>query len=141
MALRGSHTMTARARFSAGIAVALAATCLPVAPGASLEQEGSVLTLYQWCKAKPSSYEFGLCLGFVSGVGDQMRLNSLLAHDLWSVEDRKRLSKMGSCHGAISSRAMVKAFTDWTEKHPDLWNRQSVIGVTMALRDTWPCSL
>ena len=132
--------MTARALAGLTLVAAMAA-CLPSDPVRAAGEEGSVLTLYQWCKAKPSSFEFALCLGFVAGVGDQMRLNALLAHDLWSVEDRKRLSKMASCHESIGSRAMVKAFTDWTEKHPDQWNRQSVVGVTMALRDTWPCPL
>jgi hypothetical protein len=133
--------MIARTRFGVASVIAVIAICLHPEPSARAEQEGSVLTLYQWCKAAPKSYEYALCLGFVSGVGDQMRLNSLLAHDLWSVEDRKRLSKMASCHQLITSRTMVKAFTDWTEKHPEEWNRQSVIGVTMALRDTWPCPL
>jgi Rap1a immunity proteins len=132
--------MTARTVFAVIGIVAAACMGLRFAPARSSE-EGSVLTLYHWCKANPKSFEFALCLGFVSGVGDQMRLNALLARDLWSVEDRRRLSRMASCHDTITSRAMVKAFTEWTEKHPDQWNRQSIIGVTMALRDTWPCPL
>jgi len=121
-----------------GLAVGVALRPPPARAG---EEDGSVLALYQWCKAKPRSFEYALCLGFVTGVADQMRLNSLLARDLWTVEDRKRLSRMASCHQAITSATMIKAFTDWTEKHPEEWNRRSVIGVTMALRDTWPCPL
>ena len=134
-------SMTAKALLAVAATVAVAGICLRSTPALTQEQDGNVLTLYQWCKAKPKSFEFALCLGFVTGVADQMRLNSLLMHELWTVEDRKRLSKMASCHQEITSRLMVKAFTDWTEKHPDQWERQSVVGVTMALREMWPCPL
>jgi len=39
----------------------------------------------------------------------------------------------------VTRPAMVQAFKNFAEKHPESWGMEAVTGVAMALRTTWLC--
>jgi len=69
------------------------------------------------------------CLGYVSAVGDY--LNAIGISDA---------NSSPSICGNISYGAAIQAFVAWAEKHPEHWQEPQLYGVTLALRETWPCT-
>jgi hypothetical protein len=35
--------------------------------------------------------------------------------------------------------AVIQAFLNWADKHPEKWARPRIFGATAAMRETWPC--
>lgn len=97
----------------------------------NVPNETTVQGLYQICKKTENpngdwdSKEY--CLGYISGVGDFLLGLGLAGN-----------TQMGIC-GSISYGATVRSFINWAEKHPEKWNADRVVGVGIALHETWPC--
>jgi len=69
------------------------------------------------------------CLGYVGGIGDYLKGMGLSGTN----------PKQSIC-GDISYGAAAQAFTNWAQKHPERWSENRLIGVVLALRETWPCN-
>jgi hypothetical protein len=69
------------------------------------------------------------CTGYVTGVAHMMFMNAA------------EPSEVRACLGerTVSNGAVVQAFTNWTAKHPEHWEMESITGVMLAIRATWPC--
>jgi Rap1a immunity proteins len=108
---------------------------------ASQKARMDVQALHQLCKLDQD-----LCLGYVSGVGDHMLLTgAFLRNQLKGLkeEDRELLTGLAAClppKTPTSSGAMVQAFINWAEKHPENWKMYMHPGVILALNETWPCN-
>jgi hypothetical protein len=127
------------------LGAAMFATFLFPFSSASQESRKDVQSLHRMCKASGANVELSFCLGFISGVAEQMiltgQLASLLRKDggLADERERKLLLAISSCSGKASFGAMVQAFTNWAEKHPEEWTSSRQLGVMKALSETWPC--
>jgi hypothetical protein len=98
-------------------------------------------TLYRWCKAKTGSVEHGVCLGYIAGVGELMTVNGA---DVGSSRPQFLTNVeiylwMTSICNAPTPGAMVQAFVNWAEKHPEKWGGERISSVMTALQETWPC--
>jgi hypothetical protein len=98
-------------------------TAIAGAAGADTIQE-----LHDWCKEPHSAPRSGYCLGYVSGIAEMMLK---LGHD--HPEDAH-----GMC-GEPTRAALVQAFVNWAEKHPEEWGSSDQLGVRTALAEIWPC--
>ena len=91
-----------------------------------------VQALYYMCK-KTGTTEYWICAGFVGGVADLMGLFPV------GPRDREPALKAFSMCASPSHGAMVQAFINWAETHPEQWDQPQVNGVVQALRSQWPC--
>jgi hypothetical protein len=88
---------------------------------AAAEFRNDVQELYRWCKEPRSSPNHLYCLGYLGGVGDT----------LWMT---------GVCGGDFPSRdAMVQAFVNWAEKHPEKWGIHAGEGAILTFGEAWAC--
>ena len=67
---------------------------------------------------------FGFCLGYISGVTDEMRVEKSIC-----------MSE------GVATAATVQAFINWATGHPDKWNLYRLVGVRSALTGAWPCKV
>jgi hypothetical protein len=89
----------------------------------------TVQDMYQRCTGS-DEWERTLCTGYVSGIGDYMSVVGVVRRD----------QELGLCASPTPSHgAMLQAFVIWAQHHPELWNKESEIGVGLSLRETWPC--
>ena len=94
-------------------------------------QHLNVQSLYLACKDSNGPTAM-LCSGYVGGIGEMM-------HALGTqIPDDPKLRIFGIC-GTMSHGAMVQAFVNWADKHPERWADVGVLGVMSALIETWPC--
>ena len=115
--------------FALGLALALTA-----APPLSRADVPNVQKLLEECNAAPGTDDFFLCIGYVGGIGDAMILNGVDAR-------RKAINPMlVICdEEGISYGAMIQAFKNWAQQHPETWGSPQYRGVATALRESWPC--
>ena len=97
----------------------------------SQEFNATVQGLLQQCKAlsdpqTQNGYGALYCLGYVTGAADVLLTLGLSG-------------TAGIC-GKISYEAAVQAFVNWATAHPERWTNDRLLGVTVALRETWPCN-
>jgi hypothetical protein len=110
------------------VVVALAATVTTTEAKADTVQE-----LYMKCKA--TNPAIGMyCVGYVGGVSDAMVMIAELPVGGGQREAFATCAKTGLSRGAV-----VQAFVNWAEKHPEHWADQDFMGVTAALSEIWPC--
>jgi hypothetical protein len=117
--------------FALGLTLALAAAP-PLSRAAEMPD---VQKLLEECNAAPETQDFFYCIGYIGGIGDAMRLNGIDAR-------QRALSPMlvSICdEGSISYGAMIQAFKNWGQEHPETWGFPQYRGVATALRETWPC--
>lgn len=114
--------------------IALLVMSLGQNPANSQETKQNVQRLLGWCKQPQSSAGFNLCVGFVGGVGSTMV-------NLGQVYENKPETReiTGLCGSGATVGAMVQAFTNWAEGHPEEWTMNAGLGVMLALREKWPC--
>jgi hypothetical protein len=93
--------------------------------------EHDIQSLYNICKMPPTSPEFAICVGYISGVGDTLQFMSVDKHRDPDVQP------FAIC-GTPSYGAMIQAFVNWTEKHPKEWTRDRITGAMLALGENWP---
>jgi hypothetical protein len=95
------------------------------------EDKQNIQWLYHACKNRDDNFNYLLCVGYVSGIGDLMHVNGGAPHRDTGWDDRL-------C-GDPSYGAQVQAFVNWAEKHPNLWQYPRPFGVVTALREAWAC--
>jgi hypothetical protein len=98
----------------------------------ALDATQTVQGLYQYCKPGADSPRYGLCIGYIAGVGDAMQLLS------FGVEQKPDLAQFAICDKP-SYGSMVDAFVAWTEQNPAKSETNRIVGVMTALRANWPC--
>ena len=92
----------------------------------------TVQFLYRTCKDEMAANAPRFCLGYILGVGQLMAVNAGFGDNF---------AMCASPSGRVpSGRAMIEAFLSWAEKHPESWSQRNVMGVALALRETWPCA-
>lgn len=84
----------------------------------------------QFCKAGAETAERAHCVGYVSAVWDVLTVTRA---------DDVQVNKEFAVCGKVKYRAMVQAFVNWAEKHPDQWEEPRSLGVAKALTELWPC--
>src|ERR1700730_13374474 len=106
------------------IAFILALICTPVLAGMTTSE------ILQDCNSDANSFEQGPCLGAIHAVAAVLIMNHYKTPD----------NGLTMCvTGNLSSDATLQAFKNWAERNPKELERESIIGVVSALRDTWPC--
>ncbi len=70
-----------------------------------------VQSLYGRCKNPVGSPYYAFCLGYISGVGDDMQFLGL------GTQDDPKFRAFAIC-ATPSYGAMVQAFLDWSDKNP-----------------------
>jgi Rap1a immunity proteins len=91
--------------------------------------------LVQMCKLPYQSTGGAFCLAYVRGVADVMLANGAYGR----VHDRY-LGPFRLCvDERLTGADLIQAFIEWAEKHPHDWTEKSLIGVSSALAETWPC--
>ncbi len=104
----------------------------------------SVENLLKFCKSS-APMERALCENEIYGLGDLMSLNGLEREKLpvHEAEGRAWLADTGLCTNVDetqpSGAAMLQAFLNWADKHPEKWSLDAGLGIIEALRSTWPC--
>jgi hypothetical protein len=111
------------------LAVLIAGTGL-----AAADDRHDVQTLLDMCKQPAAQVKSSICIGYISGVADLMRVMAVSKH-------KDVRGPFGMCHeGEAPSRgAMMQAFIVWADKHPEEWQKDMLVGVVEALSDTWRC--
>jgi hypothetical protein len=89
----------------------------------------NVQELLDLCKQRPDSYGYAICLNYIAGIGDVMGATAQVIDDF---------RPLGMC-GEPTYGALVQAFVNWAEKHPEQWKTDPGVGVMVALRETFPC--
>jgi hypothetical protein len=124
---------------TATVAIVLGAT-----PLRSAESKLNVQDLYRQCTKPALDAERTFCVAFISGIAEQMIATGFgfrqrrAEGGFLDRDDRNIVSFLSACTRA-SFGAMVQAFVNWAEKHPEKWSTSRQLGVMMALRETWPC--
>jgi hypothetical protein len=84
------------------------------------------------------------CLGYIEAVGQLMVTNGYERTKISGVKASQYLTDTALCQapsgGVPSGAALIQAFVNWSDKHPEHWADHTLIGVLLALRSTWPCS-
>jgi hypothetical protein len=113
----------------------LALACSVVLASFSMKaaaNDQTVQDLYRKCKEPFGSFENALCIGYVTAIGDAMIV--------WATKTgESALAKSFSMCGSASYGAMIQAFINWAEQHPEEWGQPRVAGVVLALREKWAC--
>lgn len=126
-------------RFKASVASLLVvlATVAALSPTRVAAEEGFTNTehLLKWCKQPETSANHAYCVGYIEGVSNMMVLVGTDAQGAF----RKNV---GMCYPdpPPSVSAVVQAFINWAERNPKHWADLNVIGVVVALSQTWPCT-
>jgi Rap1a immunity proteins len=97
-------------------------------PGAASTQD--VQGLYNSCKSPLGSGERTFCLGYISGIADQLS---------WMGENKAQHPEIAAICGQPSYGAMTQAFVNFAEKNPQTWGLHRIVGVVTALQLNWPC--
>jgi hypothetical protein len=123
-------------------AVALGGSASAQAHGQdSQNPKGTVQGFYEFCTSKEWMLR-SVCEYFIMGVGDVMGAQGL-GYRTAPADVRVYLQKTSLCTGTDNyvppTGAMVQAFINWAQKHPEKWDYAGVVGVSFALSETWPC--
>lgn len=98
-------------------------------------------SLYDKCRQPSPSVNLAYCIGFLSGAAQQMFWLGAHLDDAKNDDDRTLMSFFSACPKAtVSNAAMLQAFINWAQKHPEKWDAEKQLGVMEAIRTTWPCS-
>jgi hypothetical protein len=114
------------------IAAAILACGISSASAAPLDM--TVQGLYQQCKSEDVKTIDGQidtvqCYSYISGVGDLLAAQGASGAKIMSI-----CAKSTPSYGA-----MVQAFVNWAEAHPQEWGKNRLLGVVVALGRSWLC--
>jgi hypothetical protein len=114
------------------LSFALAALALvSSAPIQAAPNPGTVQFLYETCRAEIAANMPRFCLGYILGVGQLMAVNAEFGDNFALCSVPKGVPPSGG--------AMIQAFLNWAEKHPESWTQRNLFGLALALRESWPC--
>lgn len=102
-----------------------------------------VQKLRDLCKKPDHDVEAVYCLGFVVGIADVMTMNATQISKAPNGSPvRTYLAASGICtpdYRAPSGGALIQAFLNWADRHPEKWGIDAGTGVGLAFQDTWRC--
>ena len=102
----------------------------------------TVHTLLTNCRAQKTSAEWGYCVGYITGIGDEMADFGLQRTPYGDgTTPRPRESLCPDQHRATNFDATVTVplFVNWAEHHPEQLQFPASEGVSFALQTKWPC--
>ena len=95
------------------------------------DPQRSIQYLYEACTAADSHMQL-YCIGYISATMDAMTVLGTYG---------PAAHAFGICSEAVVSYgAGIQAFKNWAQKHPEAWGAPRYVGVSLALRETWPCT-
>jgi hypothetical protein len=113
--------------------IVLASTSVAADIGAlqAKDPSTSIESLYKQCD-DTDLYKQTFCVAYIVGVAEILGRVGL---------DKSARPLTGICwKGDVSYSAMVQAFKNWAQKHPEAWGIPRYGGVMWALKETWPCN-
>jgi hypothetical protein len=126
-----------KAKFLLGVGALLGVAAIPIPTNAE-EDKPTIQALYQKCKSNDPQKVY--CFGFIDGIVTHMRIMAIAAEQMDNQVERRFLLELSKFCGHDASRgAMLQAFLNWAEKHPEKWSQYDGFGVVEALQETWPC--
>jgi hypothetical protein len=72
-----------------------------------------------------------MCVGYIAGVSDALTMVS-------SIPNHNALVSVCPEAG-VTYGAARQAFINWATRHPEHWPEGLLVGVTLALQETWQC--
>jgi hypothetical protein len=122
--------------------IALTLALVLATPTAANAKPGdpTVQSLLQECSAEEGSTDWFKCVGYIAGVSDIMGINGKLSAT-FGKDTYIKMSVISMCwDGEVPTYgAKLQAFKNWAQNHPEEWSELSFVGVTHAMRETWPC--
>jgi|CXWL01.1.fsa_nt_gi hypothetical protein len=112
------------------LACLLVSLSLSTATADQKDDTGKVGGLLKHCKEELGSPNRMHCIGYISAVWDVLTVAS--ADDI-------QVDRAFAVCGRVKYGAMVQAFVNWAEKHPERWEKPRSLGVALALGGLWPC--
>jgi hypothetical protein len=101
---------------------------------APVPDTSTVHGLYKACTDPPPGALQLYCIGYIGGVADMMMVAKADANKTHSP------SGLAYCSEApITREQTIQAFKNFHDQHPEYWNLQSIVGIMVALQQTWPC--
>jgi hypothetical protein len=103
--------------------------------------EETVQVVYMLCKQNDA-----FCGSYIHGISELIMMNGMVLEKATTVDSltRSYLYELSLCMkggGGPSGVAATQAFMNWAAAHPEKWNEGALLGVTLALSNTWPCKL
>jgi hypothetical protein len=107
--------------------------CLTSTARADAADTSTIHSLYRACTETNNPSNFGVCLGYIEGVGHMMHLTQL-------GKPGQSVTNIEWCHPERLTREQtLQAFKNYHDAHPEQWDMPGVAGVMFALLSTWPC--
>jgi hypothetical protein len=107
--------------------------CLPSTARADAADTSTIHSLYRACTETNNPSNFGVCLGFIEGVGHMMLITQL-------GKPGQPLTDLEWCQpDHITREQTLQAFKNYHDAHPEQWDMPGMAGVMFALMSTWPC--
>jgi hypothetical protein len=104
------------------------------AGAATTDDALTVQSLYFNCKSAEGSPRWALCYAYIAGVGNALQFIGYAQAE----HPDPNFRELAIC-GKITNAALVQAFMNWAEKHPQRWPDHQLAGIVTALTETWPC--
>ncbi len=99
------------------------------------EADEDVQTLLEKCSVTHDPISMNYCYGLIGGFFAMMSLNGDTLK-----QNFRPSKKLSICSDSVTtSGALAQIFINWANKHPEMWQTTSLIGVASALNETWPC--
>jgi Rap1a immunity proteins len=132
----GAISMKSKAAIGVAALLSVATILISVGAEGAEFKFNTVEDIYQLCKS--SVFERMLCVGFISGVAAEMDSNAKMADYATDPRDRDLIREQSAC-GTGSNAETVQAFMTWADSHPEMREHNMLVGIHLALRETWPC--
>jgi hypothetical protein len=124
-------------RFAIEPLTAIAFVAIIGSPAAPLAADFAIQDLLQDCRGYNGPSGKSFCLGYMMGAaGPLSRMHSLQTDTI--VKDGVDIF-VSACTEGATTAALMQAFINWAEKHPQYWKYSAGSGATLALQATWPC--
>jgi hypothetical protein len=111
----------------------------------AMADRDSVGTLRNLCRSQ-NGVEKLMCLEYVTGVFDMTVLAGFAYKgEIDTPADRAIIGLLGAaCYNIAANEtlpmgAVVQAFLNWADRHPQEWGKSRAFGVSAALSEAWPC--
>lgn len=98
--------------------------------------------LLQQCQSARTSVQWGHCVGYITGIADQMSAFGLVRSNFGDgTSPRPRESLCPDQNKAVNFDAtvMVPLFVEWAQHHPEALSAPAWTGAGEALQSKWPC--
>jgi hypothetical protein len=105
----------------------------------------TVQRLLEDCNARPNSTNRSYCLGFVGGITAATSNATAAIDDKNSLYASPRINHywrnnfaLDTSIDSVTNGALVKAFENWANNHPEKWDESASVGVAIAIHELFP---